>query len=81
MAKLKRVMGKVERNAVVEYHVVPNGRRWDIERDDAFLGSFAYEVNTAVGLAIAAAHREYDRGIDVMVCVQQASGHCMKVWP
>lgn len=36
---------------VVEYHVVPNGRRWDIERDDTFTGQFAYEVNTAIALA------------------------------
>ncbi len=33
----------------VEYHIVPNGRRWDVERDDSFIGSFAYDVNTAIG--------------------------------
>lgn len=66
---------------LVEFHVVPNGTRWDIERDAAFTGSFAHEVNTAIGLAVAAAHREHDEGVDVMVCVQEADGSCRKVWP
>jgi hypothetical protein len=65
----------------IEYHVVPNGKRWDVERDDAFTGSFALEVNTAIGLAIAAAQRDQHNGLDVMVCLQQANGHCRKIWP
>jgi hypothetical protein len=40
---------------VVDYHVVPNGKRWDVERDATFTGAFAYEVNTAIGLATSAA--------------------------
>jgi hypothetical protein len=48
---------------------------------DAFIGSFAYDVNTAIGLATAAAHRDRHNGLDVMVCVQQPDGHCQKVWP
>lgn len=73
--------GTVARALTVEYHVVPNGKRWDVERDDAFIGSFAYDVHTAVGLATAAAQREHHNGIDVMVCIQEPSGHCRKVWP
>ena len=82
MAK-HRTMGNktVQRLPLVEYHVVPNGKRWDVERDDAFSGSFAYEVNTAIGLAISAAQRDQHNGSDVMVCVQQPDGHCRKVWP
>jgi hypothetical protein len=77
----RRITGTVQRVPLVEYHVVPNGKRWDVERDDMFTGSFAYEVNTAIGLATAAAQRDQHNGISVMVCVQQADGSCRKVWP
>lgn len=80
-AKTAKRSGKVLRVALVEYHVVPNGKRWDVERDDAFIGSFAYDVHTAVGLATAAAQRDYPNGLDVMVCVQEPDGNCRKVWP
>jgi len=76
-----RSTGTVSRMALVEYHVVPNGRRWDVERDDAFTGSFSFDVHTAIGLATAAAQRDLNNGVDVMVCVQEPSGHCRKVWP
>ena len=66
---------------LVEYHVVPNGQRWDVERDDMFIGSFAYDVHTAIGLATAAAQRDHHNGTEVMVCVQQQDGSCRKVWP
>jgi hypothetical protein len=67
----------------VEYHVVPEdgGRRWNVERDDAFTGQFAYEVNTAIGLATAAAQRDQHNGLEVTVCVQQSDGRCQHVWP
>jgi hypothetical protein len=78
---LKRRAGKVMRNALVEFHIVPNGDRWDVERDDTFTGAFAYQVNTAIGLAISAAHNVHDEGVDVMVCVQEPDGTCRKVWP
>jgi hypothetical protein len=65
----------------VEYHVVPNGNRWDVEREAMFIGSFAYDVNTAIGLATAAARRDQHNGLDVMVCVQEPDGTCRKVWP
>jgi hypothetical protein len=81
MSKPKRQTGKVARAAIVEYHVVPNGKRWDVERDDAFIGSFAYQVNNAIGLAIASAQRDHQQGLDVMVCVQEPDGSCKKVWP
>lgn len=80
-AKTARRKGKVQRVPLVEYHVVPNGKRWDVERDDAFIGSFAYDVHTAVGLATAAAQRDQHNGLDVMVCVQEPDGHCRQVWP
>jgi hypothetical protein len=48
-AKTARRKGKVRRVPLVEYHVIPNGKRWDVERDDTFIGSFAYDVHTAVG--------------------------------
>ena len=67
--------------ALVEYHVVPNGARWDVERDDAHTGSFSYNVHTAIGLAVSAAQRDQHNGVDVMVCVQESDGSCRKVWP
>jgi hypothetical protein len=54
-AKQTRVKGRVKRIPLTEYHVVPNGKRWDVERDDAFNGSFAYDMNTAIGFAITGA--------------------------
>ena len=77
----RRVTGRVLRVPLIEYHVVPSGRRWDVERDDAFFGSFAYEMHTAIGLATAAAQRDHHNGLPVMVCEQEPSGHCRKVWP
>jgi hypothetical protein len=77
---LKRQTGKIART-VVEFHVVPNGKRWDVERDDAFTGQFAYEVNTAIGLATAAAQRDCHNGADASVCVQEPDGHCRHIWP
>ncbi len=77
----KRRTGKVARSIVVEFHVVPNGKRWDVERDDAFTGQFAYEVNTAIGLATAAAQRDQHNGAEASVCVQEPNGHCRHIWP
>jgi hypothetical protein len=65
----------------VEYDVVPNGARWDVDRERSFTGAFAYEVNTAIGLATAAAQREQQTGVPAMVSVQQADGTFRKVWP
>lgn len=78
----KKVKRKLKAVAVaVEYHVVPNGQRWDVERDNAFTGQFAYEVNTAIGLSIAAAMRDQHNGAEASVCVQEPNGHCRHVWP
>lgn len=68
-------------NSVIEFHVVPQGDRWDVERDDMFTGSFAHNVHVAIGLAVAAAQRDYHNGEEVMVCVHELDGHCRKVWP
>jgi hypothetical protein len=43
--------------------------------------AFAYEVNTCIGLATAAAQHDQHNGLDVMVCVQEPDGHCRTVWP
>lgn len=74
---------KKSKAATVEYHVVPEDgeQRWNVERDDAFTGQFAYEVNTAIGLATAAAMRDTHSGADASVCVQELNGHCRHVWP
>jgi hypothetical protein len=83
MGKTKpvRQKGRVQRTLLTEYHVVSNGRRWDVERDAMFTGSFAYDVLTAVGLATTAAMSDQQSGLDVMVCVQQSDGSCRKIWP
>ena len=41
----------VKRIPLIEYHVVPNGRRWDVERADACIGAFFYDGHTAIGIA------------------------------
>jgi hypothetical protein len=66
---------------VREYHVVPNGKRWDIERDHVFTGSFAYEVHTAIGLATTEAQRDTHSGLDATVCVEEKDGTGRHVWP
>ena len=66
---------------VREYRVVPNGKRWDVERDGAFTGSIAYEVHTAIGLATAEAQRDVHNGTDAVVCVEEKDGKCRHVWP
>jgi hypothetical protein len=76
-----RVTGHIHRLPLVEYHAVPYGNRCAVERDDAFSGSFAYDLNTATGLAIANAQRDLHNGLNVMVCIQEPDGHCRKVWP
>jgi len=83
MAKPKRrdTGNGTSQRITVEYHVIPNGDRWDVERNDAFTGQFACEVNTAIGLATASAQRDQNNGANASVCVQQTDGHCQHVWP
>ncbi len=69
------------RTPLIEYHIVPHGDHWDVERDDAFIGSVAHDVHAAIHLATAAAQRDQSDGLDAMVCVQEPDGHCRKVWP
>ena len=77
-----RKKGNESGKAIVrEYHVIPNGKRWDIERDHAFTGSFAYEVHTAIGLATAEAQRDLHNGLEAVVCVEEDDGTCRHVWP
>ena len=38
-------------------------------------------VDIAIDWAVAAAQRDRDKGLDVMVCVQQPDGTCKKIWP
>ena len=65
----------------VEYHIVPNGDRWDVERDAAFLATVVDSLPMAISVAVAAAHRDLQGGASAMVCVQEPDGHCRKVWP
>ena len=65
----------------VEYHIVPNGDRWDVERDATFLATVVDSLATAISVAVVAAHRDLQAGASAMVCVQEPGGHCRKVWP
>lgn len=76
-----REMAKRADLEAIAFHVVPNGQRWEIERNDTFTGSFAYDVDVAVGLAIADAQRDRHNGLTASVCVQQPNGSCRHVWP
>ncbi|MES2473449.1 MAG: DUF2188 domain-containing protein [Pseudomonadota bacterium] len=64
-----------------EYHVIPDEDGWLVERDEALTGLFAHDLEAAVAQAVRAAERDHHNGLDVMVCVQEADGHCRKVWP
>ena len=64
-----------------DYRVVPHGERWDVERDGKATGSFAYDVNTAVGMATAQAQRDVRGGTAASVCVEEKDGASRQVWP
>ena len=66
---------------VRECRIAPDGKRWDVERDHTFTGSFAYEVHTAIGLATAEAQRDAHNGLDATVCIEEKDGTCRHVWP
>jgi hypothetical protein len=65
-----------------EYHVVwnPTRRSWDVERDGGRSGQFAYDRDTAIGLAVREARNEASQGLDVVVCVQQKDGTFHLEW-
>jgi hypothetical protein len=66
----------------VKYLVKPGaGGRWDVLRGGRFTGSFARDVNAAVGLATAMASREaYESDIEVTVWLS-AKTSPKKIWP
>jgi hypothetical protein len=64
-----------------EYHIVPEGDGWIVERDDTVTGLFSYSRQEAITLALPMALRDTHNGLDVMVCVQERDGRCRKVWP
>jgi len=66
---------------VMEYHIGPHGLRWDGERGAAFTGSFAYDMDVAIGAAIADAQHDQHNGLKVSICIQQIDGSCRHVWP
>ena len=73
--------GTVQKIPVREYHIIPEEDGWAVERDEALTGLFAHDLGTAIAQAVRAAERDHHNGLDVMVCVQEADGHCRKVWP
>lgn len=83
MAKTYRPTGNgtEQQVALREYHVIPEGDGWVVERDEAVTGLFAHDLHAAVAQAVACAQRDQHNGLDVMVCVQERGGHCRKVWP
>jgi hypothetical protein len=66
---------------VRSYHVVPTGRRFEVERDGMFSGAFAYDVHTAIGIATIEANRDVHNGLVASVCVEESDGTCRHVWP
>jgi hypothetical protein len=65
---------------VRQYHIVPNCKRWNVEWDHTFTGSFAYAVHTAIGFATAEAQKDAHNGLDATVCVEK-DGTCRHLWP
>jgi hypothetical protein len=72
---------KLTKATMREYQVVANGARWDVERDDTFFGAFAYDIHTAIGLAISEAQRDKHNGVLATVCAEQPDGNCKHYWP
>ena len=77
----RRKTAATGKSIVREYRIVPNGKRWDVERDHTFTGSFAHDVHTAIGLATAEAQRDVRNGLDATVCVEEKDGTSRRVWP
>jgi len=63
------------------YHITPNGERWDILRNGVFIGTIPHNMGAAIEHAITAAQRDHQVGIDADVCIEELSGHCRHVWP
>jgi hypothetical protein len=76
-----RRRGTVAKISVREYQVVPHAERWEVERDGAFTGAFAHDMQTAIGLAMSEAQRDKHNGIEATVCLQASDGSCRHVWP
>jgi hypothetical protein len=70
----------VEPGTPAEYHVVPHGSRWEVERNASFVGITADSVQAAVEEAIRLAMGDHHRGMDATVCLEEGAG-CRHLWP
>jgi hypothetical protein len=53
---------------------------WNVERDDERTDLSARQQSAAVDLAIQEAQRDFEKRLDVIVCLQQDDGTFTTVW-
>lgn len=63
-----------------EYHVIFDGRHWNVATDDGVTRDCAFDQDQAVRLAIRAARNDHGDGLDVMVSVEQQDGTSVLAW-
>lgn len=63
-----------------EYHIVHHDRRWWVENDDGTSRHSSPSEQDALRWALDAAAHDHARGLDVIVCVEQADGSVRMAW-
>jgi hypothetical protein len=63
-----------------EYHVMFDGRHWNVIGDGGETGPSSLDRDMAVTLAIRAAHQDHADGLDVAVSVEEQDGSFHLAW-
>ena len=63
-----------------EYHVMFDGRHWNVVNDDGEMGPSSLDRDMAVTLALRAARHDHADGLDVAVSVEEQDGSFHLAW-
>jgi hypothetical protein len=63
-----------------EYHVIFDGRHWNVGTDDGEAGPSSFDRDLAITLAIRAAQHDHAEGMDASVCVEEQDGTFKLAW-
>jgi len=63
-----------------EYHVMFDGRHWNVVGDDGETGPSSLDRDMAVTLAIRAARHDHADGLEVAVSVEEQDGSFHLAW-
>ena len=63
-----------------EYHVIFDGRHWNVGTDDGEAGPSSFDRDMALTLAIRAARHDHADGMDVTVCIEEQDGTFRLAW-